>query len=144
GYSGGGAGGTNYYHAGGGGGSFNAGITQVNTGSVQTGDGLVIISYVAGSGVTAVSSASVICAGGSATLTASGVPNYSWSTGATTSSIVVSPVVTTTYEVVGTSTANCTSTVMLTVNVNTAVPNLTINSSTSAMNGLCPGKSATL
>jgi PKD repeat protein len=42
-----------------------------------------------------------ICEGNAATLSASGANTYSWSTGATTSSIAVSPSVTTTYTVTG-------------------------------------------
>lgn len=44
-----------------------------------------------------------ICPGGNVTLTASGATTYSWNTGATTSSINVSPGSTTTYTVTGTS-----------------------------------------
>ncbi|MBP7808298.1 MAG: T9SS type A sorting domain-containing protein [Bacteroidia bacterium] len=44
-----------------------------------------------------------ICAGTTATLTATGATSYSWSTGATTSNIVVSPTVTTVYTATGTS-----------------------------------------
>ena len=49
------------------------------------------------------SSGQSICPGGTATLTASGAISYSWNTGATTASIQVSPVVTTSYTVTGTS-----------------------------------------
>jgi hypothetical protein len=52
--------------------------------------------------VMATSSASMLCTGQSATLSATGAGTYSWSTGGTGSSIVVSPSVTTTYSVVGT------------------------------------------
>ena len=45
---------------------------------------------------------STICTGQSATLTASGVTTYSWNTGATTSSIVVSPTTNTVFTVNGT------------------------------------------
>lgn len=47
------------------------------------------------------SSASVICSGGSSTLTANGASTYSWNTTATNSVIVVSPTINTTYTVVG-------------------------------------------
>jgi hypothetical protein len=49
-----------------------------------------------------------ICAGQSATLTASGATTYQWSNGATGSSITVSPTTTTNYSVTGTTTG-CTS-----------------------------------
>jgi gliding motility-associated-like protein len=48
----------------------------------------------------------VLCRGSSSTLTASGANTYSWSSGATTSSIVVSPSVTTTYTLSGTTTSS--------------------------------------
>ncbi|MFH0895300.1 MAG: gliding motility-associated C-terminal domain-containing protein [Bacteroidota bacterium] len=59
----------------------------------------------------------VICAGGSATLTASGGTTYAWNTGATTNPIIVSPATTTTYSVTGT-TSGCSgsSTCVVTVN----------------------------
>ena len=54
-----------------------------------------------------------ITAGGTATLTATGATTYTWSTGATTASIVVSPTVTTIYTVAGTENG-CTSGVVTT------------------------------
>ncbi|MES2763372.1 MAG: T9SS type A sorting domain-containing protein [Bacteroidota bacterium] len=47
------------------------------------------------------------CAGNSTTLTASGAPTYSWNTGATTSSIVVTPSVSTNYIVSHTTANGC-------------------------------------
>ncbi len=62
-----------------------------------------------------------ICAGQSATLTASGTTTYSWSTGSTSSSIVVSPAVTTTYTVGGSNIGTCIqSSKVVTVTVNSA------------------------
>ncbi len=90
--------------------------------------------------VTAVSSSTAICAGASATLTAGGASTYSWSTGATTNSIVVSPVAGTTYSVNGMVTAGCNSnaTVSLAVNAN---PTVSIAASSASV---CPGQTATL
>lgn len=69
--------------------------------------------------VTAVSNASLICVGQSATLTASGTAStYSWSTGGTTASIVVTPTATTSYSVTGFD-FGCNSTVSITQNVST-------------------------
>lgn len=48
-----------------------------------------------------VSSASVICAGESATLSATGANSYSWSTGGSGSNIVISPIINTTYTITG-------------------------------------------
>lgn len=59
-----------------------------------------------------------ICAGQSATLTASGGNTYVWSNGASTSSIVVSPTITTQYTVTGTTAAGCTNSAIATVSVN--------------------------
>lgn len=58
-----------------------------------------------------------ICMGTSATLTASGGVSYTWSTGATTSSITVSPVTTTTYTV-GVSNGTCSKDTSIVVTVN--------------------------
>lgn len=57
-----------------------------------------------------------ICAGSSATITASGSNSYSWSTGATINSIIVTPTVTSTYIVTGT-TGSCTRTVSTTISI---------------------------
>ena len=56
------------------------------------------------------SSNSLLCEGESSTLTATGVLNYTWSTGATTSSISVNPSVSATYTVFGLDTHGCSDT----------------------------------
>lgn len=64
------------------------------------------------------SSSSVICTGNNASLTASGANTYSWNPGSLSgASVVVSPTLTTTYSVVGTTTAGCTNTKTITVTV---------------------------
>ena len=85
----------------------------------------------------AVTSAS-ICAGTSTVLTASGANTYSWSTGATTASITVSPNTTTNYTIVGTNTIGCSQTKTTSVFVN-GTPTVSVNSAT-----ICTGTSATL
>ncbi|MBL7902001.1 MAG: T9SS type A sorting domain-containing protein [Bacteroidia bacterium] len=55
------------------------------------------------------SSSSLICSGETATLSASGAQNYVWSSGSTSSFIVVSPSITTSYTVTGTDVNNCSS-----------------------------------
>ncbi len=80
---------------------------------------------------------STICSGNSAVLTASGATSYSWNSGATTTSISVSPTTTTNYTVIGTS-SGCTNTKVTTVNVN-ATPTVAVNSAT-----ICSGNSAAL
>lgn len=60
-----------------------------------------------------------ICLGGSAVLSTSGASTYSWSTGATSSSVSVSPTITSTYSVTGTNTAGCSSMGTFSLTVNT-------------------------
>ncbi|MFK7798238.1 MAG: T9SS type A sorting domain-containing protein [Aureispira sp.] len=55
----------------------------------------------------AITGNTVVCAGGSTTLTASGGGTYLWSTGATTANITVSPLVATDYIVTVTDNLNC-------------------------------------
>lgn len=79
-----------------------------------------------------------ICAGSSATLTASGATTYTWNPGGLTgSSIVVSPTTTTTYSIVGTTgVCNGSATKALTVNPN---PTVAVNNPT-----ICTGGTATI
>ncbi len=74
------------------------------------------VTVVALPNVTVSSSASLICAGNSVSITAAGATTYSWSNSFTTTGIVVSPSVTTTYSVIGTS-AGCSKMVTFTQNV---------------------------
>jgi hypothetical protein len=70
--------------------------------------------------VSALTSNTIICIGGSSDLSASTTAtSYAWNTGATTMSISVSPTVTTTYTVNVTSSASCSSSAVVTVNVST-------------------------
>jgi hypothetical protein len=86
----------------------------------------------------------VICAGQSLTLTTNAVSNYSWSSGATTQSIVVSPTVNTQYGIVATSSANCTTSNTLNVIVNPALPTLTVVNTASLGSGSCPNSTVML
>ncbi len=63
--------------------------------------------------VSAISSSSLICAGETATLTASGALNYVWNTSGTTAVIVVSPSSSANYTVTGTDANNCSNTFTL-------------------------------
>lgn len=104
------------------------GCTTSNTISVTQTGALAVIS-----------NNSTICAGQSSTLTASGGTTYSWNTGATTTSIVVNPTVTTTYTVTVTDTTNgCTGMAMPVVNITSPpvaqAPNITV----------CSGQNSTL
>jgi hypothetical protein len=68
--------------------------------------------------VTLTASGTTLCAGQTATLSATGASTYSWNTGATTSSIAVNPTVSTSYTVTGYSSNNCAmNSKMVTINV---------------------------
>ncbi len=81
-----------------------------------------------------------ICSGTSATLTAGGSGNYSWSNSSSNPSITVSPTGNATYTLTVTDGNNCTATASGTVNVN-APPTAGILPATSS---ICNGASATL
>jgi len=84
-------------------------------------------------------SPAVVCPGQASTLTASGGSIYSWSTGASDSSIVVTPLATTTYFVTA-SENGCTGSASITVTVDT-----TLNATASASpDTICAGQSAML
>ncbi len=88
----------------------------------------------------AITGTTSICTGQSATLTAAGSGNYAWSTGATTSSITVTPAVTTTYSLTVTDpVTGCANTSTSTVNV-LGQPVASITGNTT----VCEGEPATL
>ena len=80
---------------------------------------------------------STICAGQTATVSANGATNYTWSTGATTASITVSPVANTVYTVTG-GISGCTSTTAASVTVNSS-GNINVFGAT-----ICAGQTATV
>ncbi len=85
-------------------------------------------------------SSASICTGGSIQLTVSGGTSYSWSNGATTAAITVSPSSNTTYTVTVTNSNGCTATATRTVTVNSA-PTASISPSTATV---CSGNSIQL
>ena len=87
-----------------------------------------------------VKTTSAVCQGDSLSFTATGADTYSWSTGAITNSIVVTPTSSATYSVVGTNTFGCISLLTDSVKVN-AVPVLTITGNTGT---ICIGETLVL
>ncbi len=70
-----------------------------------------------GANVGVMSSSSVICSGSSATLTGNAANSYSWSTGSTNTSIVVSPTTSTVYTLTGYNNYSCTATTTIGITV---------------------------
>jgi hypothetical protein len=129
---------------GGGGGSLNNGTNQVNAVLTATGHGKVIITELCSISLTSSGSNSLnpsICAGQSVTLTTNAVSNYSWSTGATSSSLVVAPATTTVYSLSALSPSNCTAARSITVTVSAGVPTLNI---ATASPSICLGNTLSL
>lgn len=90
--------------------------------------------------LTTASSNNLICPGNPATLTVNGATNYLWNTSATGAAIVVTPTVTTTYTVLGTSAVTgCTAVAVVTQSVSSPVASVVSSNSV-----LCAGSSATL
>ncbi|MDF2452949.1 MAG: hypothetical protein K0S26_2453 [Bacteroidota bacterium] len=95
------------------------------------------LSVTIGTGISISVNNPTICAGETASLTANGATSYTWDTGANTNTLNVSPVLTTTYTILGTSgTCSGSNTAVVTVN---SVPSITVTSTS-----ICPGQSATL
>ncbi len=115
--------------------STNYTITGTNT--VGCSDTKTLSVTVRATPTVAVSNAT-ICSGTAANLTATGASTYSWSTGASTASISVTPTLTTNYTVVGTNTVGCTHSKTVTVTVKTT-PTVAVNNAT-----VCSGIAASL
>ena len=79
-----------------------------------------------------------ICIGNTTTLTATGANTYTWSSGAFTTSVSVTPTVTTNYSVTGTNTFGCVNTKTTSITVN-PLPNIAATSAT-----ICTGSTGTL
>ncbi len=91
--------------------------------------------------ISATANPTFICSGFPSVLTATGATTYTWApSGANGGTLVVTPSVTSTYTVAGTSTAGCVSSQTVSVTVGTT-PTLNIVSSATA---ICPGNTATL
>lgn len=81
-----------------------------------------------------------MCDNAQEVLTASGADTYIWNTGATTSSITITPTVTTIYTVTGTDAIGCIATKSYTMNVQPS-PTVQVSGSTVAV---CPGQTVAL
>ncbi|MCZ2442343.1 MAG: gliding motility-associated C-terminal domain-containing protein [Flavobacteriales bacterium] len=105
-------------------------------GCTATATKTVVVSPIPPPSITGITS---ICLGQSTTLTATGGGTYLWNTGATNTSITISPTVNTTYTVTITNAGGCTASSSQTVIVNPA-PTVTVGN-----NGpLCPGNTLNL
>ncbi|MBI3521459.1 MAG: hypothetical protein HY062_19125, partial [Bacteroidetes bacterium] len=85
------------------------------------------INVMVNTGVTVPSNSYTICSGTPQTLSANGASSYTWSTGANTQSIIVTPSVSTIYSVTGVSSNGCTATKTISVVVIQS-PSFTVNS----------------
>ncbi len=118
--------------------TYYAEATTCNTGTTRT----AISVTVNPTPTVSITGNSTICAGNSATLTASGANTYVWSGSGTSSPTkTVNPISTTVYTVTGTGSNGCAATASLAVNVNSfPLPIVTIGGNGS----ICSGSSATL
>lgn len=99
----------------------------------------VQVNYISAAGPTISVNSATICSGTSTVLTASGADTYIWNTGATTSTLSVSPTVTTIYTVTGTySTTGCADTKTATITVKSS-PTVAVSNAT-----ICEGTSTVL
>lgn len=83
----------------------------------------------------AIAGSNTICSASNYTLTASGASTYTWNTGATTASLTGNQQTTTTFSVVGTSTAGCINSAVKTLSVY-ASPTLAISGNTLVCRGM--------
>ena len=110
-------------------------VTGTNTLSGCTAIGSFTLKVNPSPQVIVISSNPSVCVGQSATLTAGGAPFFSWSTGATSSSIIVKPQTATSYTVTGTNQYGCSATGFVSIGV-LPLPVISIHPSSAT---LCPG-----
>ncbi|MBA2611076.1 MAG: T9SS type A sorting domain-containing protein [Bacteroidetes bacterium] len=91
--------------------------------------------------VATASSASLICAGQTATLTASGASTYTWNTTANTAAIAISPTTTTSYTVSGSAANGCTGSSVITQNVSACTGIAAVNGAGPAFISVYPNPS---
>ncbi|PBQ31631.1 hypothetical protein CNR22_07565 [Sphingobacteriaceae bacterium] len=101
--------------------------------------GTFVITQPAPISLSIVASNSVLCSGESLTLTATGVQNYTWTSGPSANGVPFTPSVTETYLVIGEDAAGCSDVSWIDITVNPG-PTVTIISTNTA----CPGNSVDL
>jgi len=110
-------------------------LTGTTGGCISNVATVVLTSNTVAPSVSITNTASPICIGGSATLTANGAGTYTWSTGSNATSIVVSPTATANYTLTGMNTVNgCTNAATSNLVVN-PLPVVTASSPSAACNG---------
>ena len=115
----------------------------------RSGNGFVRITYALnGAGVTVSSNTNIICSGQSVSLTAASVVSYTWLpagsfAGSNSASIIDAPTSNVVYSVQGTNSIGCISTTIFPVNVDPALPTLTV-ANTANSGGICPTKTVAL
>jgi hypothetical protein len=115
---------------------------QGSNGNCLSNTALITLTVLPNPSVTVIAAPSnTICLGGTATLTASGATTYSWNTSAIGAVTVVSPSVTTTYTVIGTTLNGCSNTKIINVFVSGTGGSPTI---TATPPNICAGGSSTL
>ncbi len=109
-------------------GNYTVSITDANSCPLTH---TITIPFLSSPTVSAISNASLICTGQTATLTASGANTYTWNTTATGPVIAVSPTITSTYTVSGTALNGCSSAYVVSQAVSpcTAIENKTFEES---------------
>ena len=126
--------------SGAGGSSYTGALTNAATiAGNNSGDGFATILYAASPAT--ISSGVSMCVGSSINLIASGQVSYTWSTGSSASSVVVTPSVTTSYTVAGANLLGCSSTTVFNVVVDGTGPVIGI---TNSSNSVCPGNTVAL
>lgn len=118
--------------------NYTVNATKAATGCTNT--AVINVSVISVPALSITSSGTVVCAGNSVTLTASGASTYTWSGGPTTANYTMSPGVSTTYTLSGTSASGCTAEATQQVSVN-PTPNLTVSANP---NPVCFGATSTL
>ena len=122
-------------------GTYTVTVTDAN-GCTSSASATIVVNQSPTASINANPNTNQICAGASATLTASGGTGFMWSTGALTTGITVTPAIQTVYTVTVTAANGCTSSASTTINVN-PLPTVVITPSIPSGN-FCIGSSITL